>query len=246
MINANQDRIKQAFEKPQWYLTKTEYNIKVRVATVKEFVKDTAPRKILDIGCGDGSLSSHLLNENSRLTLIDRSKSMLEIAAARIPPELSSHVEILNQDFMAAQLAEKSYDLVICVGVLAYVEQLRLFLAKIASVLAPGGTVIMECSDGSHFIRRAYRAYSALRRNLGTGEFETVARSSAEVVETFKELGFEPIGRFRYSQTLPVLRKILPQSLSYEAVRLIYGNATHNRASWLGSECIYHFKPANR
>lgn len=243
MINANENRIKQAFERPQWYLTKTGYNIKIRVATVKEFVKDTKPQNILDIGCGDGSLSLHLLNAKTRLTLLDRSKAMLDIAASRIPEGLSSHVEIRNEDFIAAQLPKQSFDLVVCVGVLAYVDQLRSFLTKIASVLAPGGTVIMECSDGNHFIRRAHRAYGALRRKLGAGDFTTVARPSSEVVATFNKLGFEPLAVFRYSQPFPIIRKFLPQAMSYHLIRLVYGTATHHRASWLGSECIYHFKP---
>ncbi len=242
MINANEDRIKNFFERPDDYLTKGGYNIKIRVATVKEFVKETTTQNILDIGCGDGSLSLHLLNEKTRLTLLDRSKAMLDIASSRIPEGLVSHVQIVNQDFMEAEFPKQSFDLVICVGVLAYVDQLQLFLAKIASVLAPGGTIIMECSDGAHFVRRAYRAYGALRRKLGAGEFETVARPSSEVLATWKELGFEPSKAFRYSQPVPVVRKLFPQTFSYNAIRFVFGSSEENRTSWLGSECIYRFK----
>jgi SAM-dependent methyltransferase len=242
ITNANESIIKQAFEQPHWYLKKTAYNIKIRVETVKQFVKDTRRESILDIGCGDGSLSLHLLNEKNRLTLLDRSKSMLEIASSHIPEGLSHHVRILNEDFMTAQLDRLSFDLIICVGVLAYVENLRLFLGKIASVLTPGGTVIIECSDGNHFIRRAYRAYGALRRGLGTRDFQTVSRPSSEVLATFKELGFELCDGFRYSQPFPVIRKLLPQTMSYRAIRLVYGTAAQSRADWLGSECLYHFK----
>jgi cyclopropane fatty-acyl-phospholipid synthase-like methyltransferase len=240
--NANESIIKQAFERPQWYLKKTAYNIKIRVDTVKHFVKDARKKSILDIGCGDGSLSLHLLNPDSRLTLLDRSKSMLQIASSRIPEGLSSNITVLNEDFIAAQLPRQSFDLIICVGVLAYVEKLHLFLEKIASVLAPAGTVIVECSDGDHFIRRAYRAYGSLRRALGASDFETVCRPSTEVLATFKELGFELCGSFRYSQPFPVIRRLLPQTMSYEAIRLVYGTAAQSRAAWLASECLYHFR----
>jgi ubiquinone/menaquinone biosynthesis C-methylase UbiE len=240
--NVNEIRIKQAFERPQWYLKKTAYNIKIRVETVKQFVRDTRRESILDIGCGDGSLSLHLLNENNRLTLLDRSKSMLEIASSRIPEGLSHHVRVLNEDFLTAELDKQSFDLIICVGVLAYIENLRLFIGKIASVLAPGGTVILECSDSNHFIRRAYRAYGAIRRGLGAPDFETVSRPSFEVVATFKELGFELCGGFRYSQPFPVIRKLLSQTMSYRVIRLVYGTAAQSRSEWLGSECLYHFR----
>jgi 2-polyprenyl-3-methyl-5-hydroxy-6-metoxy-1,4-benzoquinol methylase len=242
ITNANETIIKQAFERPQWYLKNTAYNIKIRVETVKHFVKNARPESILDIGCGDGSLSLHLLNQDNRLTLLDRSKSMLQIASSRIPEGLSDHVNVLNEDFMTAQLDQQSFDLVICVGVLAYVDKLRMFLAKIASVLAPGGTVIMECSDGDHFIRRANRAYGSLRIALGATDIETVCRSSSEVRATFKELGFELSGSFQYSQPFPVIRRLLPQAMNYGATRLVYGTAAQSRNPWLGSECLYHFK----
>jgi cyclopropane fatty-acyl-phospholipid synthase-like methyltransferase len=240
--NANETVIKQAFEQPEWYLKKTAYNIKIRVETVKHFVKDAKTESILDIGCGDGSLSLHLLNQTNRLTLVDRSKSMLQIASSRVPERLSDHVKILNDDFMTVPLPPQNFDLIICVGVLAYVDELRLFLGKIASVLGPDGTVIIECSDGDHFIRRANRAYGALRRRLGAGDFQTAARPSSAVVSTFKELGFELCDSFRYSQPVPVIRKLLPQPVSYGAIRLLFGSAGQSRAAWLGSECLYHFK----
>jgi len=60
-MNPNQEHIKAAFESPQWYLSKNTYNIRIRADTVKHFASRVAAQTILDIGCGDGSLSLHLL-----------------------------------------------------------------------------------------------------------------------------------------------------------------------------------------
>ena len=88
--------IKRAFEQPQWYLTKTAYNIKVRIETIKEFVNGQSPKNILDIGCGDGSLSLHLLTTDNHITLLDRSKRMMEIACSMSrPPDTSARPPLL-------------------------------------------------------------------------------------------------------------------------------------------------------
>ena len=50
---------------------------------------------ILDIGCGDGSLSLPLLDDRSRLTLLDFSEGMLERARQNIPPGMNTRVEIV-------------------------------------------------------------------------------------------------------------------------------------------------------
>lgn len=234
--------IKRAFERPEWYLTKTAYNIKTRIETVKEFIHGREVKSILDIGCGDGSLSLHLLAADNCVTLLDRSKAMLEFASDHVPPGACDRVRVLNGDFMSVDLPEKSYDLILCVGVLAYVENRRAFLSRLASLLSPGGMVIIECTDGSHFITYLIRAYKSFRAKVLGGEFPTVTRPSSELLRMLSELGFQSCGAFRYSLPLPGVRRLLSQGLSHGAIRFVYGTAAHNRMRWLGNECIYHLR----
>jgi ubiquinone/menaquinone biosynthesis C-methylase UbiE len=244
MNDVNQTTIKRAFERPEWYLRKTAYNIKVRAETVQYFTRGVKPKNILDIGCGDGSLSLPLLDRSNRLTLLDRSKSMLDRAFSRLPEGSADRVTLCNEDFLTASLPPHSFDLILCVGVLAYIEELGPFLSKLVSLLAPRGTIIVECSDGKHFVRPAYRAYGSLRRKLGAEDFETVCRSSADVVAAFKERGYQVGNSFRYSQPPPIVRKLLPQPVSYGTIRFVHGTPAQSRAAWLGSECLYRFEGA--
>jgi ubiquinone/menaquinone biosynthesis C-methylase UbiE len=237
--------IKEAFERPQWYLTKTAYNIRVRIETIKEFLGDRKPDNILDIGCGDGSLSLHLLAKSNRITLLDRSTSMLKIAKCSVSAEAQERVTIVNDAFMTAPLAEKSFDMILCVGVMAYVDDRRAFVKKIVSLLKPGGTLIMECTDGSHPVTYAIRGYAALRRPLVSDKFKTITKPSKDLLAICKDLGFKRLGGFRYSLPLPGLRKFLSQGFSQRAIRFLYGNSKHNRLPWLGNECIYHFVYTN-
>src|SRR5260370_24763330 len=133
---------------------------------------------------------------------------MLDIAFSRLPEGSSDRVTLCNEDFLTAQLPPHSFDLILCVGVLTYIEKLGPFLSQIVSVLAPGGTIIVECSDGKHFIGRAYRAYVTLRRKLGAEDFETACRSSAEVVGAFTELGYEVGNSFPDVLALSLLCKL--------------------------------------
>lgn len=231
--------IKRAFEQPQWYLTKTAYNIKVRIETIKEFVNGQSPKNILDIGCGDGSLSLHLLTTDNRITLLDRSKRMMEIASSHVPGGAEGRVKTLNEDFMEADLPKRSFDLILCVGVLAYIENRRALVVKLGSLLTPGGTLIMECTDGRHFLTDMIRAYKSIRAKLVGDEFPTVTQPSSDLLAMVAELGFQLCGAFRYSLPLPGLRRLLSQDVSYRAIRLIYGSAARNRMAWLGNECIY-------
>lgn len=241
-MNNNNIKIQQAFEQPKWYLAGTAYNITIRMETIREYLTDMERcPSILDIGCGDGSLSVQLLNQETRLTLLDRSNGMLEIATSRVSDELRANVTIINDNFLTADLGEQKFDLIICVGVLAYVEDLAAFLRRLVRSLKPNGSLIVECSDGSHFVRRTLRALDSLRRKFGATNFDTVCRSSAAVVAGFEGLGFKPRQSFRYSQPPPVVRKFLSQSAKYKAVRFVHGTGLKNRAPWLGSECIYHF-----
>jgi len=241
-MNPNQEHIKAAFESPQWYLSKNTYNIRIRADTVKHFASRVAAQTILDIGCGDGSLSLHLLRPENSLTLLDRSKAMLEIAAARVPAPLSQNVRVINDDFEAVNLRDQAFDLVLCVGVLAYVADLASFLRRLATVVSPGGSVIVECTDATHCVRRAINVYSRAKGALGHADmFTTVPRSSADVLDGFARFGFRLAGSFRYSQPFPVVRRLMPQRVRYGLVRSIFGTASSSRWQAGGSECLFHF-----
>lgn len=236
--------IKKAFEQPQWYLNKTAFNIRIRVETLREFIGCQKPQDILDIGCGDGSLSLSLLNEKNRITLLDQSRTMLDLALSRVPDEALNRVTALNENFMSASLPRQAFDLIISVGVLAYVEDRDAFLGKVAAALKPGGTLVIECTDADHFVTHLIRGYATLKRWSVGDRFKTISRPSSELLQTLQQLGFELRGSFRYSLPLPVMQRFLSQQSSYKGVRSLYGCATRNRRATLGNECIYCLKAA--
>src|SRR6267143_3126338 len=148
------DQVQSFFEQPQQYLSRRAFEIQIRAETVKELVARSNEKRILDIGCGDGSISLPLLTETTRITLLDLSSSMLAIARSKVPPQVAENVETINQDFAAAQFVPQSFDVVLCIGVLAHVTDPADFIAKMVSLLKPGGCIIVECTDSQHFLTR--------------------------------------------------------------------------------------------
>jgi ubiquinone/menaquinone biosynthesis C-methylase UbiE len=241
--------VKDFYEKPQGYLTRRRYNIRIRAEAVQDLTQGLRPRRILDIGCGDGSISLPLLNGDNRLTLVDMSTAMLSVARSNIPGGLVGNVEILNENFMTVELAPQSYDLVLCIGVIAHVDSPSALIDKVTSLVRPGGNIIMESTDGHHFLNRTVQAYHRVLALLGRMPYSFTITSSADVVRMFDARHFRLRTIFRYNLPgLPVvsaLYRLIPQPILYKYVRAMYGSPGNNRNSWLGAECIYRFDDAS-
>jgi ubiquinone/menaquinone biosynthesis C-methylase UbiE len=237
---------RQAFERPQWYLESRSYNIRLRSEIIRAFVQGHEFEQILDIGCGNGSLSIPLLSANRRLTLLDLSTSMLNIALSRVPKEFSSHVETVNVGFMQANLGAGKYDLIICCGVLAYVDDLQAFLLRLTSLLKPGGMLILECTDSHHFVSHLISVYSKFLGLFVPPKVHLCTRPASVVLDTLSKIGYQVCSSCRYSLPLPVIRKLFSHDFHYRALRFIFGIPVGNRNAWLGNECMFSIRQATK
>jgi len=242
-IRSKVSQVKMAYEKPYSYLTRRRYNINIRAETVQAFVGNARFGRILDIGCGDGSMSLPLLTSKNHLVLVDMSSSMLSVARSRIPTELSDNVEIINEDFMTANLGSNSYDLVLCIGVLAHVDSPSALVDKIASLLAPGAILIMESTDAAHPTNKVVTVYHKVLRTIRRSGYAFNLISSSEVVRMLENRCIKLSAIYRYSLlSFPGMDRFVPQRLLRAWIRVMYGTPQCNRNAHLGKECIYLFK----
>ena len=232
------DHVQTFFEQPQKYLTRRDYEIRIRAETVKELAKRSGDIRILDIGCGDGSISLPLLTETTRVTQLDLSSSMLSIARSKVPPEFQKNVETVNQDFMAAEFKPQSFDLILCIGVLAHVASPDDFLAKIVSLLRPGGSIIVECTDSRHFLTRMIVIFAKVWGIFRPATYALNNVSSSQITKILGRYHLEPNATFRFAAAIPGIYRVFSQGSLYKLTREIFGTPGANRNARLGNEYI--------
>lgn len=240
-------RAKQLFESPEWYLGGTGFNIRIRQETVRDVVGSARFGNILDVGCGNGAISVPLLRADNRLTLVDVSSRMIEIARASVPAELQGNVKTLNADLTAAPLEAHSYDLIICLGVLAHVPSPAATVEQLATLLRPDGTLILEFTDAHHPIGRLNVFYHKLRNRVkGKGyKIDLNLLSHRDVFGMLDKSHLRTVSTFRYGMWFPLVHKFFSQQSLYKLIRAVYGTAEKNRNGFLGNAyvCVVKANP---
>jgi ubiquinone/menaquinone biosynthesis C-methylase UbiE len=238
---ARVEQVRSVFDRRENYLDKRQLDIRLRTETAARLVEGKEYSNILDIGCGDGSISVPLLNARSRLTLLDISDAMLSRARSRVPEDLIPRATFVNQDFMEVPFEEKAFDLLICVGVLAHVASPSKVIAKLASLLTPGGTLILECTDGFHFMGRISRVRNRVAWIFRPPKYKLNVLSAAEILAMAQREGLRLTNEFRYALPLPGLSHLLSSASSYRLARSLFGDVQHNHNRWLGNQFIFSF-----
>jgi ubiquinone/menaquinone biosynthesis C-methylase UbiE len=142
--------VKELFEDTALYLT-YDYNLQIRKENLEALTRDLKYKSVLDMPCGTGSISLPLLKNAKTLTLIDISSNMLSIAKSNIPDDEKHKVTFINNDFFNIDIKPNTYDLVICLGLLAHVNSPEQLLNKLSHIISPGGYLIIQNTDSAHF-----------------------------------------------------------------------------------------------
>ena len=122
-------------------------------------VPDRPPRRVLDIGCGQGTQVVRLAGRGHRVTGLDSSESLLgdlERALGGADRAVRERVRLVRGDARqaASLLAGEQFDVVLCHGVLMYVAGPAELLDPVAAVTAPGGLVSLLVRNGDALAMR--------------------------------------------------------------------------------------------
>jgi 2-polyprenyl-3-methyl-5-hydroxy-6-metoxy-1,4-benzoquinol methylase len=236
------EQVRTLFETPKKYLDPRQYDIRIRVETVQHFTDKSDFDRILDIGCGDGSISLPLLPRCKKLSLLDLSRNMLDLASKRIPSSRLDDVEMIDGDFMSADLKPQSFDLIFCIGVLAHVDSPAAVIEKLATLAKPGAWVILEFTDSFHFWGVPVVFYQYLLRLLRPEPYKLNRLKKIDVLSLCKKNGLVISDLYRYG--LPPLgsHKFLTQDGMYSLTRHLFGSSNLNRKRWMGNQFIYRLQ----
>lgn len=96
---------------------------------------------IIEVGCGAGWLCP-TLSEFGKVTATDFCEEVLERAQVRMPD-----VAFVTGDFMVLDFPEEAFDVVVSLEVLSHVADQNAFVAKLARMLRPGGTLMLATQN---------------------------------------------------------------------------------------------------
>lgn len=236
-MSSKRERVEEAFADPSPYLRNNPY-LALRAKAVRRLVPDRAGMSLIDLGCGDGRISIPLVRETGELLLVDSSAGMLELARRNVPPGTTGRVSFKCVD-LADFEPQQSYDIVLCIGVLAHVPSPPATLRRIAQLLGPGGRAVIQFTDDASCLGRLTHHAGALRGRLGNASGYALNHMTLQSIATeLSGAGLRLVDTYRYV-FVPGLRR-LPARMTRTIVR-----ATNNPLlSRRGGEVIAIFQRA--
>jgi len=100
--------------------------------------------RVLDLGCGSAPVLSQLRKRGARCTGLEYSEDMLRHARARLLSMQLDEGDLHRGDCRKTQFESASFDVVVCLGVISYVEDYAVVLSEIKRILKPGGYALVS------------------------------------------------------------------------------------------------------
>lgn len=124
-----------------------------------EQVPDQPRRRILDVGCGQGTQLLRLARRGHDLTGLDSSEQLLadlDKSLSQEPAAVAARVRVVHGDALdeTSKFEAESFDVVLCHGVLMYFDNPVPLLTALAAVTAPGGLVSLLVRNGDALAMR--------------------------------------------------------------------------------------------
>ena len=123
-----------------------EANFRARRDVTVGYVRRVLPPggRVLDLGCGTGPVLSELRRHGLACTGLELSPDMIERARARLRSMSLDDGDLHQGDCRQTPFADESFDAVVCLGVISYVEAYRDVLREIERLVKPGGHVLVS------------------------------------------------------------------------------------------------------
>jgi ubiquinone/menaquinone biosynthesis C-methylase UbiE len=143
---------------PPYHLTQTAFHEAFRTELYRclDGLPLAPDSRVLDVPCGDGFYSAHLLTRlgrRGRLTLADASDAYLQLASANLAaPDGRASVDFRNVNVYTLPFADNEFDLVWCAQSLISLDDPESALIELTRVTRPGGTLAVLEGDEFHHL----------------------------------------------------------------------------------------------
>jgi ubiquinone/menaquinone biosynthesis C-methylase UbiE/peptidoglycan/xylan/chitin deacetylase (PgdA/CDA1 family) len=130
------------------------HSFTARRRKVYELIDGVDAKRVLDVGCGPGVMAGYFASRDADLYGIDISNRMISRCAERFKSSERLHFSV--GDVERLEFPDGFFDIVICMGVLEYLDGDAAALGEISRVLKPGGTMIVTLPNKSNPYRLWY------------------------------------------------------------------------------------------
>lgn len=143
---------------------------------LKRFAPPLKNARVLDVGCGVGSLSLYCAYHGAYVTGVDISDRAISIAQTAAQAQHFTH----QPRFLNQTLDNKlgTFDLVICSEVIEHVPNEQLFAQQLLTSVAPGGTLIVSTPYPENWLR-AHNVLRNFDRQVGHQRLISAAQLQA-------------------------------------------------------------------
>jgi len=193
------------------------FNIQLRKTITRELLGRPKHKEIVDLGCGNGEVSMWLAEYNN-LTLVDGARSMVEAAKSKAEQLIfRSNIHVIQSSIFDFH-ANKPSDIVLCMGVVAHVQETVELLNFLNGLLIEDGVLIIQSSDSGHSLykdtskEKDLKSYGYQLQRFERSKFEKILNESGFQIEetrsyqwTFNPIHFLPQGL--QTVTLNLMRK---------------------------------------
>lgn len=116
-------------------------SMKARVPAIIKECGDLTDKTVLDVGCGSGRVGFLLAKNGAKVTGMDYSQNMINLAKKYQATQRLPNIEFIHDDLLQFS-SDKRYDISIALGVIDYVENPREFLFKMNTLTKSKSIVI--------------------------------------------------------------------------------------------------------
>ena len=155
-------------------------------AVVRSLIAGFPAGKALDAACGTGRHAAHMASLGHRVTDIDASARMLEVARSKV---LSGQFE--TADLTSMPLEDGAMDLAVCSLALTHCVDLRTPVRELGRVLRPGGTAIISDVHPFTVMLGVHAKYP--RSRTETGLVRNYLHLPSDYLNAFQEAGFDVV-----------------------------------------------------
>lgn len=177
-----------------------------RIEKVLEIYRPGKEARVLDLGCGWGTVSFALAPMVDSVVGVDFSARSVDLCRNRARDLGLKNVDFVRSDAADTDLPEESFDIVYAVDLLEhlYPDQTLEVLDECARVLKRGGRLVVWTPNRGHFIETLKNRTFLLRSDPSHVDYKSLER----IHEDLRDRGFSIEKAYYAESHLPMLREL--------------------------------------